>query len=87
MLELVNVFFMPNYDIFSLFKNDNEELFIYNGNFKFFIDKQIAINAPGKDFIDINMWINGNIKPGRIEWENGVSLTDEYILEHSSRIY
>ena len=79
---------LPNYDIISIFRSkNNNDLFVLKGNFKDFIENQIKINAPGKSFMNIDNWINGKVDYGCIEWNNGVSLSEDYIYDNSKFLF
>lgn len=78
---------LPNYDIISIFKlNNNNNLITLKGNFKDFIENQVKNNAPGKSLKDISNWIEGKVDYGCIEWKNGVSLGEDYIYDNSQII-
>ena len=42
--ELVSAIALPNYDIISVFKNQEGNLVTLKGNFKFFVERQIEYN-------------------------------------------
>ena len=83
--ELVNAIALPNYDIISVFKNEDGYLITLKGNFKFFVERQIEYNAPGEVLKNVNLWITGKVKPGRFEWDetDGVCIGDDYIYGYS----
>lgn len=84
--ELISAIALPNYDIISVFRNEDGDLITLKGNFKFFVERQIEYNAPGKVLKNVKIWITGKVKPCRFEWEctDGVCIGDDYIYEHSS---
>lgn len=83
--ELINALALPNYDIISVFRNEDGALITLKGNFKFFVERQIEYNAPGKVLKNVNLWITGKVKPGRFEWDetDGVCIGEDYIFENS----
>lgn len=84
--RLINALPLPNYNILSIFMDNNGIIIVKHGNFKFFIENQIKINAPGKD-LTTEKWIKGKYNDIGIEWENGVSFGEDYLFKHSSQIF
>lgn len=84
---MINAMTLPNYDIISIFKDENDIIFVKRGNFKFFVDKQIEFNCPGKYLIDINNWLSSKFNYGSLDWNNGVSLGEDFIFEHSIQVF
>lgn len=80
MNELIQIFLTPDYKIYCLFKINDYTVYLCDLND--FINKQNAINAPGKELIDLNIWFTCKIKLYRIEWINGVSLSYDYLLNN-----
>lgn len=85
---LINAICLPNFNILCVFYDEDTELiFVKQGNFKFFVETQIKIGAPGAQLNNPKEWIKGKFEPFSISWDNGVSLGDDYLFEHTKQIF